>query len=522
MNKKDEQEIIKQIHSDLKFNKYELAKEKIDNFIYLYGKNCYIELEEAKYYHATNNLKEAKKILFNLIDLNPKNIGYVLYELAKVYESKKEYDKAIETYKKIENTNHKNKNYAYFSMGVIYEKEFKYDEAIECFKKVIFANFDLREKAKFHLARTYFYSKRYDEAKSMFKKVITHNNENLTKLVKYYEVKIEYALGNTSRYEDMIDELLLRYPDFNPLINEKVKILLSNNNYRESKKYMKKIKPLDVGIELDFTNDLVYAEYYEKTCQFDKSLNIYEKILENKIKYNHIDIPRVILGIATSYVGIGKIDEGYEYFLKLYDRNDVYHNIALFNLVTIDLYKGNYEKAYEYYSKIDLANIKESDLKNVEDFKLMFDKLLNIHTVYEKDFSYRRKQIIDYDKQMAVDHINSRHGIENIGDIYGAFSSNIDINKLIDDVKEKLIDENLIRINITNRYRIYHKNVGTFNGDPLDYLVVITMPYSNDIITMYPSDETLNEKMEVIEEVKEKVYKRESQIEKFNRRYNIK
>ena len=56
---------------------------------------------------------------------------------------------------------------------------------------------------------------------------------------------------------------------------------------------------------------------------------------------------------------------------------------------------------------------------------------------------------------------------------------------------------------------------------------VLTLPFSKDIITMYPTDETLKEKIEVDvmkeeEKPKQKVYHRESQIEKFNRRYNLK
>ena len=519
MSKKDVQkEKINVIRNNLKYKRYRLAKELIDDYVFSYGSDCYVELELARYYHLISNFKEAKRILNNLVNDNSKNIGYVLYELGKVYESKNEYEKAIEIYKEIEYTNHKDKNYSYFSIGVLYEKLELYPEAIEYFEKIITSHDTFLESSKFHLARTYFYSKEYEKAKELFLQIIPHNNEKLTKLVLYYEAKIELYLGNNDKYEKKIEYLSTRYPDFQPGISEKVRILLSKKRFRECDIYFKKIKPDLLEKDVDCSYELLCAEYYEQKNQFDKSLEIYSKLLDTNSRY--VDKSRILIGIAVSYIGLGNIEKGYEYLLKCLDRNDSYHNICLFNLISLEIHKKNYIQAYNYFNMIESENAQKSDLVALNDFTVVFAKILDIPVDKKICQYYRRKQILNYDLELAYDHIYYGHSMEYASNSGGVFSEDIDIRKLLDTIKDELKDENLIRINLFNTYKIYYKNIGVCDKEKLDYLVVITLPFSKDILTMYPSNENLEEEIE--KEQKQKVIKRESQIEKFNRRYNIK
>ena len=524
-NKKNQINMIKSIRYNLKYERYDLAKELIDEYIYLYGDDCYIELEKARYYHFIKNLKEAKKLLNNLIYTNSKNIGYVLYELAKVYEESGKFDKAIEIYKEIDNTNHKNKNYSYFQIGILYEKKSNFNEAISYFEKVILSNDELKDEALFHLARIYFYTKQFEKSKNYFNKIVSHHNR-MSRLIAYYQIKIELSLGNKKRYKELINEYLLRFPDSNELLTDKVKILISENKIQEAKIYLNKIKK-DKTLD-DSSYDLIYAEYYEKANEFDRALELYYKLISKSSDIKrHIDIDRVMVGIGTCYIGLGKTDEGYNWFKKIYDKQDSYTAIALYNLVSIDIHKGNYDKAYELFTSVNMEKISKSDIANYVDLKLMLEKLLNIHTVYQDGYSYRQKQIINYDEKLALKHIQNGHSYDEFKKNESIFSKDIDIEKLFNEVKDKLNDDSLVRINVFDKYKIYYENIGSFNNRALNYLAVITIPYSNEIITMYPTNETLEENIEItsdelLEKPMEKIYKRESQIEKFNRRYNIK
>ena len=516
--KRDQIERIKQIRENLKYGNYGWGKKLIENYIDKYGLDCYVELEQAKYYYSILECEKAKEILIKLVNLNAKNIGYVLHELGKIYEKEHDYDKAIETYKQIENTNHKNKEYAYFSLASLYERIFKHEQAIIYFEKAMFPHSKFNEDAKLHIAKNYMYLKQYDKAKQYLESIIVHNNPKISCLSLYYEAKIELSIGNYSKYQDIIYDLVIRYPNFNVVLAEMTRLLFSQKKYNEGKKYLQKIHSPNVNNKEYTSYKILNAEYYEKTNQHAKALEIYDDLINNECdNLNAVEKYRVMMGIATCYVGLGMIDKGYNYFMEQYNSKSMYANACLFNVISIEIYRGNYSKAYELLK--ELENNDEINQVDVLDLKIMLSKFLDIETPPLKNYTYREKLLLKYDKTSVYEHIYNGH-MKNAPIDEGTFSSNIDINNLLDEVKEKLNEENIIGLNIFKKHKLYYEKIGVFDGDDLNYLVVITPLYSNDIITMYPTNELLEEKMEV--KPKQKVIVRESQIEKFNRRYGQK
>ena len=516
--KNEKIEKIKQIRNNLTYHNFSLGKQLIEEYINMYGKDCYVELEKAKYYHYTSNYKRAMELLINLADSNPKNIGYVLFELGRIYEKQKMYQEAIETYQKIELTNHKSKEYAYFSLGNIYEHLFEHEKSISFFEKAIFPHSTLSEDSKLHIARNYIYLKDYEKASEYLKNTLTHNNPKLACLVNYYNAKIESCLGNYDKYVEMIDDLLNRSPDFNPALAEKVRILFAQKKYDEGRVYLKKIHTVNSNIKEYCGYKILSAEYYEKTNQFVEALKIYQDLLDNQIdNLKAIEVERIIIGIATCYVGIGNVDKAYEYFMKLSDESTVYKNASIFNIISIEIYRGNYDRAYELLQQLEIT---EENKVDIFDLKLMLSKHIDIDISSDKELSYRERQIANYSKEEAIDHINRGHMINNAPSDEGAFYSETNLGELIDEIKEKLSEDSVIGLNILKKHKLYYENIGVFDGEQLDYLLVVTPLYSNDIITMYPTNKLLKEKMEA--KPKQKIIKRESQIEKFNRRYNKK
>lgn len=514
----------KEIRSNIRFGMFAQAKQGIDEYIEAYGSDCYVELERARYYHKIREYETAVEILNNIIDAGEKNIGYALFELGKVYQEMQEYDKAIETFKKVEETNHQDKSYALFALGILYEKSFRYFDAIECFEKVIKASDELREKAKFHLGRTYIYAKKFNKARATLNSVITQNDSKTAKLIIYYDAKIDQSIGLMEEYEAKIDNLLNMDPDFNAALAEKARILMTKKRYSESEPYIKKIK---TGSWDDFSaNDLAIlkCEYYERTNQFEKALEMYNDLLDKLDgSYIPLHLSRIKMGIAVCCVGLGKIDEGYNHFTEECMKNGAFKNACLYNLISIDLYRGNYEKAKELFEEINQYNIGKAARSNLKTLRIMVNKLTNGELPNRDEVSYRDQQVIEYSKELAIDHIYYGHGKETAPANEGTFHKDTNISMLMDEIKEKLNDDNIVDINVLCKYRLYYENVGEYNGRQLNYLAVVTLPFSNDIITMYPTNEYLEEQIEVqdVEPVKQKNIKRESQIEKFNRRYNL-
>lgn len=236
----------------------------------------------------------------------------------------------------------------------------------------------------------------------------------------------------------------------------------------------------------------------------------------------------ILIGLGNCCVGLGKIDKGYEYFLREYNNKSGFNNICLYNLISIDLYRGNYKRAKELLMNFDQSVFTEIDNINFRTLKIEIEKSVNGTVTSTEGYNYRDRQISNYSKDLAIDHIHYGHSKKMAPINEGSFHEDVNISQLMDEIKSQLIDENIIAINIFSKYKIRYENIGEYNGQQLDYLVVVTIPYSNEIITMYPSNEYLEEQIEEIdipkkeERQKQKIIKRESQIEKFNRRYNLK
>lgn len=519
----------KEIRSNIRFGNLDLAKQQIDEYIEAFGTDCYVELETARYYRRLKDYDKAVEILCKIINNKEKNIGYALFELGKLYQDMKEYEKAIEAYKQIEETNHQDKSYALLALGMLYEKTYKYNEAIECLKKVIKASDELSEKAKYYLGRCYLYNRQYDNARKVFNSIITINDSKTAKLIQYYDAKIDNNLGLVEEYEEKIERLINTYPNFNAALAEKVRILLNKKRYSECEQYIRRIKPESYDDIVEYDTILLQCEYYEKTNQFEKALEMYKAALVSETtKVKPLYDAKIKVGLGFCCVGLGKIDKGYEYFLQEYKNDSMFKNMCLFNLISIDLYRKNYEKAKELFMEFDQATFTGTDYMNMKTLKISLEKAINGEVTSTDGYNYRDRQIANYSKSSAVDHIHYGHSKKMAPANEGSFHENADIGQLMEEIKYQLTDENIVTINILSKYKIQYENIGEFNGRQLDYLVVVTIPHTNEIITMYPTNEYLEEQIEEIEipkkeePEKQKVIKRESQIEKFNRRYNLK
>lgn len=528
-NSKMCQQKNKEIRSNIRFGNLELAKRQINEYLEVFGTDCYVELETARYYRRLGECDKAVEILQAIIEGKEKNIGYALFELGKIYQDMKDYEKAIDAYEQVEKTNHKNKGYALLALGILYEKTYKYHEAIECLKKVTRTGEELSEKAKYYLGRCYLYDRQFDNARKAFNSIVSLNDAKIVKLIQYYDAKIDNCLGLTEQYEEKIDRLINTYPTFNAALAEKVRILFSKKNYAECEQYIRRIKPEGYDDIIEYDVAILQCEYYEKVNQFEKALEMYNEALNSSTtKFKPLYESKILIGIGVCYVGLGKIEKGYEYFLKEYEKNSVFKNICLYNMITIDLYRGNYERAKKLFTEFNHDIFTGTDFMNAKTLRIALEKLIDGNVTSTDGYSYRDRQVANYSKDLAIDHIYYGHSKEMAPSNEGTFHEGVNIGEIMDEIKDQLTDENIVTMNVFNKHKIYYKNIGEYNGQQLDYLAVITIPYSNEIITMYPSNEYLEEQIEEIsgpkkeEPQKQKVIKRESQIEKFNRRYNLK
>lgn len=96
-------------------------------------------------------------------------------------------------------------------------------------------------------------------------------------------------------------------------------------------------------------------------------------------------------------------------------------------------------------------------------------------------YGYTALQLIDYDEYASIEHIIERHTLENDS---SKFNSKIDVYKLFNDIKNELtLDNKINKLVFNDIYSIYYPNIG---GHGENYLRVITLPNSKNILTMYP------------------------------------
>ena len=102
------------------------------------------------------------------------------------------------------------------------------------------------------------------------------------------------------------------------------------------------------------------------------------------------------------------------------------------------------------------------------------------------------------------------------------FQNEEQIMQIFDSIGDLLTKDNAVYDSSYDKYIVRYNYVGiNENNDNIHQLLVITLPGTKDIITMYPlnGDES-NIIVEEYDKPKEKKVKRLSQIEKFNKRYN--
>lgn len=146
---------------------------------------------------------------------------------------------------------------------------------------------------------------------------------------------------------------------------------------------------------------------------------------------------------------------------------------------------------------------------------------------------YSIQQVISYDSEKALAHINSESHMDKSGN-EGIFSSSVNVEELYHNIRMILPDsKNTIIDQLMTCYIYYIKDVGYSNtyDTPINHLSVITLPNSYDILTMFPDStitkrSMINDYERLLHPPEEvgfvKTKRRQSQIDKFNQRYGKK
>lgn len=137
---------------------------------------------------------------------------------------------------------------------------------------------------------------------------------------------------------------------------------------------------------------------------------------------------------------------------------------------------------------------------------------------------YLWSQIISYDSEKALEHINRHMSFEG-NDNTATFNEDFPLRDVYFKLRELLPTDGRIYSDMINNFYIFrYDSNGHIDSKLVDYIYVVTLKDSNDIITMYPYEN--RERRDCIDLtpkfIESPKVKRMSQIDKFNQRYGKK
>lgn len=273
------------------------------------------------------------------------------------------------------------------------------------------------------------------------------------------------------KYKDIVamEKLYKENPNDNIIKFEYARLLKFKGNKNKSKMLL---------LELLNTDNWNYAtmelgKIEKEQGDIKKAREYFESLLNTQSKAYAI----LELGILEKEQG--NIEKAREYFETLLNTQD--KSYAFIMLVLLEFLEKNYLSVFNYINEALKQNIDVN-----YNFIIYLSKELNVFfdVDYEKmNYNYSMNQLLDYDEYCAIEHIVDRH-------VKNDFNKKVDVYKLFNVVKDYLSEENKInKLNFNDLYLLRLDNIGA-NGE--NYLLVITLPHSKNIITMYPVEDKMS------------------------------
>lgn len=313
-----------------------------------------------------------------------------------------------------------------------------------------------------------------------------NNKERMKELYEIYKndsyIKFEYAKillkeKNFSEAEKVLKELLETNNYLYALV-ELGKLEEMKNNNEAAKEYF-----LDV-LKYGDKKDKVIALHWLGRVEFH--LKNYDKAKKylNDIFYmgTKEDIIYAKLELGRFAFKLNDFQQAKNIFLKLTQNdNKLSKALGIQSLILLNIKTNNIKEALE--------NIKfaiENNIYIERKYILYVSKILKVSIDHRSvsNLNYQKQQIVQYDPNYAIEHIINTHCNKNSEKDGEKFNDNINIYKLFGDIKKQLTNKNKLNIFTFNDvYLIPFPNIGS-NGQ--NYLKVITLPNTKDILSMQP------------------------------------
>lgn len=199
-----------------------------------------------------------------------------------------------------------------------------------------------------------------------------------------------------------------------------------------------------------------------------------DNVVDDIDEYAYLDIVRALCNL-------GRYEEAKKYVAKCKDSEHKYAIIS--HLIYISLYEHNYREGLDIIKETSYGY----GLENNFLWFYLYNKLYDTSNYKPEDLSYAVKQTLKYKSKWAIKHIKEHLSEDDTKDVHTLFNENVNIESLFFEVREKIQNTEVLNRNFTDKYIIETSCiVGCIDGYETNFVTVVTLPESKDILTMYP------------------------------------
>ena len=526
--KKDsnQEELVNEIKYNVRIYKYSNALILSEEYLKMYPSDDYMKIFQCIILGKLYQNDEAEKRLLEILeneDLSKENRVFALLKYANILSHGKRNEEAKELFENAIEMSDKLELIARSDLSRLYRREKEYDKAIRILEIDGYNDDFLNTKR----AVVYFEQGDY---KSVFRELRRPSINKYNIFVyekldeKYIEQDKNYLLGHLFLKKGNLDTALVYLNKCTSMNNKNIyfkanvdiaKIYILKNRVDDAIVLCQElVNQTNSSYNTKIVKEIL-AKAYAKKNNYKKALETYSdesfEETHRKIRYGFLELLRGNFEKAEEYLSIINLDK--------VDVNECYND--LYRLALVKFRLGKYDEVFpilDIFDKYGTA-VEVKDMKyELDRIRLIIDTKLG-NKIEDREYSYSEKQIISYSKEDAINHIKEHHLSD---DCVSNFNDENQLLQLFEYVKEKLTKDNIIYDGSFDKYMVRINNVGfSKNDNTINQLAVLTIPGTKDIITMYPTEG--NESELIIEEpevkTEEKKVKRLSQIEKFNKKY---
>ena len=301
-------------------------------------------------------------------------------------------------------------------------------------------------------------------------------------------------------------------------MKEVIKKIRNKKKNNEQKGAHFNVKKFTDAFEIRNTNiDLAIQRFEDYLEEYPTDYNALTHYASTLISIGELEKAEKILNQVTKY-----INEDKKY--NLYpERKEKCENVLLFVKLQLLLYSNRYNECY-WYIKIYSKRFMEMDV-GLEAVKLICENKLGLpHDLKIEEDKYLYNQIVDYSKERFLDHVLNHLVYDEEDQKPAIFNNDFPFDRVLEEIYEKLPTAPKLYVGLIEDVSVYKYNAcGRSNYHNADYIRVITIHDTSNIITMYPY--TTGKYLPYIDLnylKEEPKIKKIGQIDKFNMKYGKK